>query len=53
MVIHDLLGITCLEKPPKFIKNFLEDGATIQSALKNYVSDVKSLAYPLPEHCFE
>ena len=22
MVVHDLLGITCLEKPPKFIKTF-------------------------------
>jgi 3-methyl-2-oxobutanoate hydroxymethyltransferase len=24
MVIHDLLGITCLEKPPKFVKDFLK-----------------------------
>ena len=53
MVIHDLLGITCLDKPPKFIKNFLENGETIQSALSNYVLDVKTGAYPLPEHCFE
>ena len=53
MVVHDLLGITCLEKPPKFIKNFLEGGETIQSALLNYVRDVKSMAYPSPEHCFE
>ncbi len=53
MVVHDLLGITCLDKPPKFIKNFLEKGETIQSALRNYVLDVKSGAYPLPEHCFE
>ena len=53
MVIHDLLGITCLDKPPKFIKNFLENGKTIQSALSNYVIDVKTGAYPLPEHCFE
>ena len=41
MVVHDLLGITCLEKPPKFIKNFRR-GGTIQSALLNYVRDVKA-----------
>ena len=40
-------------KSTKFIKNFLEGGETIQSALLNYVRDVKSMAYPSPEHCFE
>ena len=34
MVVHDLLGITCLEKPPKFIKNFFEGGETIQKCFE-------------------
>ena len=42
MVIHDLLGITCLDTPPKFVKNFLEKGETIQSAIRKYVLEVKS-----------
>ncbi len=25
MVVHDLLGISCLDKLPKFVKNFMED----------------------------
>ena len=53
MVIHDLLGITCLDTPPKFVKNFLEKGETIQSAIRKYVLEVKSGAYPSTEHCFK
>ena len=53
MVIHDLLGITCLDTPPKFVKNFLEQGETIQSAIRKYVLEVKSGAYPSSEHCFK
>ena len=40
MVVHDLLGISCLEKPPKFVKNFMEDSSSIE-AIKSYVTDVK------------
>ena len=52
MVIHDLLGISCLEKPPKFVKNFLTGSASIQDAIKQYDQDVKSGAFPAKEHTF-
>jgi len=52
MVIHDLLGISCLEKPPKFVKNFLANSASIQDAIKQYDQDVKSGAFPAKEHTF-
>jgi 3-methyl-2-oxobutanoate hydroxymethyltransferase len=52
MVIHDLLGISCLEKPPKFVKNFMNDSNSIQEALNSYVSEVKAVIYPAEEHTF-
>ena len=52
MVIHDLLGISCLEKPPKFIKNFLAENDSVQSAIAAYVKEVKSQKFPAKEHTF-
>lgn len=52
MVIHDLLGISCLEKPPKFVKDFLQDADSIQQAIELYDSSVKSSAFPAQEHTF-
>ena len=52
MVIHDLLGISCLKKPPKFVKNFMKDSSSIQDAIKKYVMDVKNHKYPSKEHTF-
>ena len=53
MVVHDLLGISCLEKPPKFVKNFMNESSSIQNAIENYVKDVKELKFPSKEHTFE
>ena len=52
MVVHDLLGISCLEKPPKFLKNFMEDSSSIPEAIKNYVTDVKNRNFPSKHHTF-
>ena len=52
MVLHDVLGVSPIT--PKFVKNFLtesEDG--IPGALRNYVRDVKTQAFPAPQHCFD
>jgi 3-methyl-2-oxobutanoate hydroxymethyltransferase len=53
MVVHDLLGISCLEKPPKFVKNFMEDAGSIPEAIKSYVSEVKNKHFPSDIHTFE
>ena len=52
MVIHDLLGISCLEKPPKFIKDFLAENDSVQSAVAAYVKAVKAQKFPAKEHTF-
>ena len=53
MVVHDLLGISCLEKPPKFVKNFMDESSSIQDAITNYVNDVKNGKFPSDEHTFK
>ena len=52
MVIHDLLGISCLEKSPKFVKNFLAENDSVQSAVAAYVKAVKAQKFPAKEHTF-
>ena len=41
MVIHDLLGVSCLEKTPKFVKDFLKESNSIEEAISNYVKSVE------------
>jgi 3-methyl-2-oxobutanoate hydroxymethyltransferase len=53
MVVHDLLGVSCLDKPPKFIKNFLEENKSIAEAIASYVKAVKDSEFPAQEHWFE
>lgn len=50
LVLHDVLGLT-IGKAPKFSKNFLSEADSIQTALYQYVSDVKSGRFPASEHC--
>ncbi len=52
MVVHDVLGISCLDKLPKFVKNYMNESNSIQEALSNYVYEVKSETFPSSEHTF-
>jgi len=51
LVLYDILDITAGRKP-RFVRNFMADSASPQAAVLRYVADVKSGAYPAPEHCF-
>ena len=51
LVIHDMLGITP-GKRPKFSKNFLAGRDSVAAAIAAYAEDVRSGAFPAPEHCF-
>jgi 3-methyl-2-oxobutanoate hydroxymethyltransferase len=51
LVIHDMLGITP-GKRPKFSKDFLAGRDSIAAAIAAYADDVRSGAFPAPEHCF-
>jgi 3-methyl-2-oxobutanoate hydroxymethyltransferase len=51
LVLYDALGIT-QGRMPRFVKNFMEETASIPEALGAYVEAVKNRSYPAPEHCF-
>lgn len=51
LVMHDALGITG-GHIPKFAKNFLSDAGSIRGAVRQYIADVESGAYPGEEHSF-
>ncbi|WP_049622984.1 3-methyl-2-oxobutanoate hydroxymethyltransferase [Frateuria defendens] len=51
LVIHDMLGITP-GKRPKFSKDFLAGRDAVAAAIAAYAADVRSGAFPAPEHCF-
>jgi len=52
LVLHDILDITPGKKA-RFAKNYLSNAGSITAAISRYVSEVRSGAYPGPEHGFE
>lgn len=52
LVLYDMLGLTPT-RAPKFTKNFLRDNEDIPAALRAYVEEVKSGAFPSEEHSFK
>ncbi|OTA17056.1 3-methyl-2-oxobutanoate hydroxymethyltransferase [Xenorhabdus vietnamensis] len=51
LVMHDALGITA--RPPKFAKDFLKETGNIRDAVRLYIEQVESGAYPDQEHSFK
>lgn len=51
LVLYDILGIAP-DHMPKFAKNFMEQGGSIQDAVERYVKAVKGGSFPDPEHWF-
>lgn len=52
LVMHDMLGVN-LGKRPRFVKNFLTNGRSIQDAFEAYVDEVKNQKFPASEHGFK
>jgi 3-methyl-2-oxobutanoate hydroxymethyltransferase len=45
LVLHDMLDLTP-GKLPRFVRNFMRGSASIDDAVRRYVADVKSAAFP-------
>lgn len=52
LVFHDLLGYASPVMPKRFVKMYADIGSSIREALAAYVAEVKSRAFPSPEHVF-
>ncbi|MGH8444527.1 MAG: 3-methyl-2-oxobutanoate hydroxymethyltransferase [Solimonas sp.] len=56
LVLQDILNISPLVtvgRKPRFVKNYMDGAAGIEAAIRAYVEEVKSGAYPSPEHSFD
>jgi 3-methyl-2-oxobutanoate hydroxymethyltransferase len=50
LVLEDMLGLS--PRVPKFVRRYGELGPGIEKAIKDYASDVRSRAFPGPEHTY-
>jgi len=53
LVLHDLLGINSGHRRPRFVKNFLEQGGSIDGAIRAYVDAVRGGTFPAAEHGYD
>ncbi len=56
LVMHDILNVSpmvTLGRKPRFVKNYMAGAPDIESAIRAYVQEVKSGAYPAAEHRFD
>jgi 3-methyl-2-oxobutanoate hydroxymethyltransferase len=49
-VLEDMLGLS--PRVPKFVRRYGELGPGIEAAIRDYASDVRSRAFPGPEHTY-
>ncbi len=52
LVIHDALGMYS-DFTPKFVKKYADLKSAMSGAVSEYISDVKTLAFPEPKHTFQ
>jgi 3-methyl-2-oxobutanoate hydroxymethyltransferase len=50
LVMEDMLGLS--PRVPRFVKKFGKVGEVIESAIRDYAADVRSRAFPTPEHTY-
>ena len=50
LVLEDMLGLS--PWTPKFVKRYGDLGPAIQAAIEAYAADVRSRAFPAPEHVY-
>jgi 3-methyl-2-oxobutanoate hydroxymethyltransferase len=51
LVFHDLLGLG-RNKPPKFVRQYVDLGAVITEAIAHFASDVRSGEFPAPDEAY-
>ncbi len=50
LVMEDMLGLS--PRVPRFVKKFGKIGEAIEAAVKEYAEDVRTRAFPTPEHTY-
>jgi 3-methyl-2-oxobutanoate hydroxymethyltransferase len=50
LVLEDMLGLSA--RPPKFVRRYGDLAPMIEAAIKGYADDVRTRAFPGPEHVY-
>jgi 3-methyl-2-oxobutanoate hydroxymethyltransferase len=52
LVLHDLLGLDSGHRRPKFVKDFLADGGSVDGAVRAFVAAVRDGSFPDADHSY-
>lgn len=52
LVLHDLLGIASGHRRPKFVKDFLAEGGSVEGAMAAFAAAVRDGSFPDAEHSY-
>ena len=52
LVLHDMLGLDSGHRRPKFVKDFLAQGGSVDGAVQAYVAAVRDRSFPDAEHAY-
>ena len=52
VISHDILGNFVGDIAPRFAKQYATVGSTVEQAFRTYASEVRSAAFPAPEHWY-
>ncbi|MDO5505831.1 MAG: 3-methyl-2-oxobutanoate hydroxymethyltransferase [Pseudoxanthomonas suwonensis] len=50
LVLHDMLGLDSGHRRPRFVKDFLSEGGSVEAAIHAFVEQVREGRFPGPEH---
>jgi 3-methyl-2-oxobutanoate hydroxymethyltransferase len=53
LVLHDLLGLDSGHRRPKFVKDFLADGGSVEGAVRAFAEAVREGRFPDAAHSYE
>ena len=53
VISHDILGNFVGDITPRFVKRYAQIGTEIERAFREYAEDVRTTAFPGPEHCYQ
>jgi 3-methyl-2-oxobutanoate hydroxymethyltransferase len=52
LVLHDLLGLDSGHRRPKFVKDFLAGGGSIEGAMRAFADAVREGSFPDAAHAY-